>query len=309
MFFSVLSKLAVIFMLIAAGYAARRTGVLNAQLQAGLSRLVLTVATPALVLSSAGVTYTSDRMRGILLVLGCATLYYLVSIPVSHLTARAAKLSDSRRRAFVALSVFANVAFLGYPIIRIFLPETGVFYSVFFNIMFQLVLFTYGTAMMSRQKLKNPAYLLRDPNILSALVMIVLFAFQVKLPAPVQETISILGGLCTPLSMLVIGSMLAAINIKELFRDGALYLMSAMRLLVFPAVALILLRLFGVGAELATVIVMMAAMPSGATIAIIGEQYHCEPEMCSKGIVLSTLLSLLTIPLVGLAIGALFGQP
>ncbi len=307
MVISVLGKLFVIFAMIAVGYAARRKGVLDAHLQMGLSHIVLVIAMPALVLSSASVSYTADRLNNILLVFGCALAYYLLSIPLSHLIARMLRLSDDRIRVFVNLTVFANVGFLGYPIISIFLPETGVFYSVFFNIVFQLFIFTYGSSLMARTKMQNPIKLLRDANVLSAIVMVLLFAFQIKLPAPVQETLSILGGLCTPLSMLVIGSMLAQINLKEMFTDLSLYIMTALRLLLIPAVGLVALRLFGASAEIATVVTIMLAMPAGTTVAIFGERYDCDPLMCSKGIVLSTLFSLVSIPIIGFAIEWLFG--
>ncbi len=307
MIISVLGKLFVIFALIAVGYIARKKGVLDAGLQMGLSRVVLVIAMPALVLSSGSVSYTADRMNNILLVFGCAIAYYLLTIPLSHLVARVLRLSDERIRVFVTLTVFANVGFLGYPIISIFLPETGVFYAVFFNIVFQLFLFTYGSSLMARTKMQNPLKLLRDANVLSAVVMVVLFVLQIKLPAPVQETLSILGGLCTPLSMLVIGSMLAQINLKEMFTDLSLYIMTALRLLLIPAVGLVTLRLFGASAEMATVVIIMLAMPAATTVAIFGERYNCDPLMCSKGIVLSTLFSLVTIPVIGFAIEWLFG--
>lgn len=307
MMLSVLGKLFVIFALIAVGYAARRKEILDAHLQMGLSRIVLVIAMPALVLSSANVSYSQDRMNNILIVFGCAVVYYLLGIPFSHLIARAIKLDGDRKRVFVSLTVFANVGFLGYPIISIFLPETGVFYAVFFNIVFQLCIFTYGTSMMARTKMQNPLKLLRDPNVLSAILMVLLFVLRIKLPVPVQETLSVLGGLCTPLSMLVIGSMLAQINLRELFTDTPLYVMSFLRLILMPAVGILVLKLAGVSTELATVIAIMLAMPAATTTAIFGEQYNCDPLMCSKGIVLSTLFSLVTIPIIGFAIEWLFG--
>lgn len=307
MIVSVLGKLFVIFAMIAVGYLARKREILNAQLQMGLSRIVLLIAMPSLVLSSANTSYTADRMNNILLVFGCAVAYYLASIPLSNLVARMIKLTDDRRRVFVNLTVFANVGFLGYPIISIFLPETGVFYSVFFNIVFQLFIFTYGTSLMARTKMQNPLQLLKDVNVLSAIVMVVLFVLQIKLPGPVQETLSILGGLCTPLSMLVIGSMLAQINLKEMFTDLSLYVMSFLRLLLIPAIGIAILYVAGANAEMATVITIMLAMPAATTIAIFGERYNCDPLMCSKGIVLSTLFSLVTIPIIGFAIEWLFG--
>ncbi|MFA9379653.1 MAG: AEC family transporter [Acetanaerobacterium sp.] len=307
MILSILGKLIVIFALLAVGYIARKKEVLDANIQLGLSRIVLVIAMPALVLSSANVSYTADRMQSILFIFAFAIAYYLLSIPLSHLAARALHLEDDRRRVFVTLTVFANVGFLGYPIVSIFLPETGVFYAVFFNIIFQMLFFTYGIGLMAKRKSMNPLTLLRDPNIISAILMIVLFVLQLKLPSPVQETLSILGGLCTPLSMLVIGSMLAQINLRELFTDKSLYIVSFLRLLLIPAVGIVILRLLGATPEIATVVTIMLAMPAASSTAMLGERYKCDPAMCSKGIVLSTLFCLVTIPLVGLALEFVFG--
>ncbi len=300
-------KLAVIFALVGVGFFARKRNIMDAGIQSGLSKLVLYIAMPALILSNADVEYSAEHMRNIVFIVLFAVAYYVVAIVLCNLFARMIKLKDDRRRAMITMMVFANVGFLGYPIISIFLPENGVFYAVFFNIIFQLFLFTYGNSLMSRKPIANPLGLIKDPNIFSAILMLALFLLQIKLPAPVMETLDILGGLCTPLSMLVIGSTLAPLKIRELFTERDLYIASFVRLLLIPFLGIGALLLAGAGGQNATVIAVLLAMPSASTVAILGERYACEPELCSKGIVLQTLLSFLTIPLVGFAVTALFG--
>lgn len=287
---ALLNSLVMIFLLVIIGYIARKAKLFNDQLQAGLTALVLNISVPAAILKSANAPLETENLISILWVVAGGFAYFFVAMLLAVAIAKLLRLPSKQGTVFSYLVTFSNVAFIGYPIIRIFLPETGEFYTSFFIITFNLVFYTYGIARMAGTKGFSPASLFKNLPTLATFLMIILFLLQVKLPLPVQNTLGMLGDMSTPLSMLVIGSMLASARLRELFITPLLYLASFLRLLVLPTLMFATIKLLGPPQEAAIVLLVMSALPSASMTAIVAQQYDCEPQLASQGVLQSTLL-------------------
>lgn len=284
------TQIAMIFILALVGYIARKAKVLNPQIQGGLSAVVLNIAMPCAILSSANMDLDPSRMASVLRVFGSAMVFFLVSIFLFKSVARLLKMDKGHSIIFTSLGAFPNTAFIGFPIISIFLPDTGVFYASIFTIAYNLYFFTFGTAQISGQTKFSFRSIFGSINTVASFLMVILYLVQFKMPTVVQTSMEMLGGLATPLSMLVIGSMLASFKFKELFTTPSLYLVSFLRLLAVPTAIFAVLKLLGWPTEVSVVIFVMTALPCGSMTVIAAEQYGTEPLYASKGVLLSTLL-------------------
>ncbi|MFV0414710.1 MAG: AEC family transporter [Oscillospiraceae bacterium] len=293
---SLLNQIVVIFLLAAAGYAARKSNILNQQTQLGLSNIVLNLAIPASILASAAKPLEAKNFTVVITILIGAVVYYLFSIFMANLLSRLMKLPRGRGTIFTLLVAFANVAFIGYPVISIFLPENGIFFASFYVIIFNLSFFTYGVATTSTGEKLSPLAIFGNINNIAAFVMVVLYLLQIRFPAPVQQTLELLGNLSTPLSMLVIGSMLATIKLRQLFATPTLYFISFLRLLVLPTLVFLVLRWLGITGDAATVLLIVSGLPSASVTVMIAEKNNAEPEYATKGVLLSTILFMATVP-------------
>lgn len=302
---ALISQLVVIMLLAGAGYLARKLDIINQKVQLGLSAIVLNIAIPCSILSSANKPYDPAHLGSILGIVIGAVIYYVGCILIFTLLTKVIRLPKAQGTIFTLLAMFANVAFIGYPIISIFLPDSGVFFASFYVLVFNVFFFTYATAKTSGKAKLSPAAIFGNINTIAAALMIVLYVVQVRLPAPLQTTLELLGNLATPLSMLVIGSMLATIKIRQLFATPLLYLLSFLRLLLIPLITFGALKLLGISGTVATVLLIMSALPSASMTVMVAEQNKFEPEFATKGVLLSTILFVFTLPVVAVLHGFL----
>lgn len=293
---SVINQIAVIFLLAVAGYFARRFNIINAQVQMGLSSLVLSLALPASILAAANKPLDPANTSTIVTVLVGAILYFAVSILLMRLLFKPFKLQKTEKTIAVLLCCFSNAGFMGLPILSIFLPANGVFFGSFFVLVFNVVFFVYAATVTSAKGKISPAAIFGNINNIASVVMIVLYLLQVRLPSPIQGTLDILGSLTTPLSMMVIGSMLATIKIRQLFATPALYVVAALRLFLFPTAIFLILQALAISGPAATVLLIISGLPSASMTVMQAEKDNCAPEFASKGVLLTTLLFLLSMP-------------
>ena len=143
-----------------------------------------------------------------------------------------------------------------------------------------------------------------SPGFLAALFSLVVYFARLPLPTFVVNALGLVGGLTTPLSMIVIGSMMAAFSFRELFAEKKLYLMALVKLVAMPVAGYFVARLLFADPVLVGVVTLSLAMPSGALCAMIGQQYGTvrQANITALGVFITTILSMISIPLVILAL-------
>lgn len=291
-----LNQIILIFILAAVGYLSRKKDIITGSVQFGLSSIVLNVALPCSILASANKPYLPESIAQIGIVLLGAVLYFVLTILAMTGLTKAMRLPHEQGAVTTLLVAFSNSAFIGYPVISIFLPDTGIFYASFFNIIFNVMFFTYGIASLSGKGKITAAGVFGNINNIASVVMILLYLLQFKMPTAIQNALEMLGGMATPLSMLVVGSMLGTIRLRQLFTTPLLYLVSFLRLLALPTLVFLVLRLLGIGGAAGTVLLIISGLPSASMTVMAAEKTGTQPEYASKGVLLSTLLFLATVP-------------
>lgn len=282
-----------LFLLIISGFFAAKMKILDDKGLRGLNTLVLTFAQPALILSKLQTPASPELIAELawVFVLTCATIA-VAGVIAFRLFAK----EEAQRRAVLTnLSMVSNCGFMGYPVITATMGEGALIYAVIFVTAFNLMCWTLGSFFFGGRKAMQPAQLLTNPTIWAVVGGLTLFLGGWTLPDFINDALNMMGSTTTPLAMFVIGARLISLKAEHL-KDVKLLLVCALRLLVFPAMIL-LLRLTPLPEMVVSSVYLCTAMPCAALTAMQAERYDCDRELASRGVALSTALSMATVPL------------
>ena len=290
---TVLLQVMTLFLLIIAGYFAARKNILDDRGLRGLNTLVLTFAQPALILHKMQMPTTPQLLIELawVFVLTCATIG-VAGVIAFRLFIRE---TPQRRATLTNLAMVSNCGFMGYPVITATMGEDALIYAVMFVTAFNLMSWTLGAFYYGGRKAMQPLKLLGNPTIWAVIGGMLLFLTGWRLPGFVNNALNMMGATTTPLAMFVIGARLISLRMEHL-KDVKLLMVCALRLLVFPAMIL-LLRFTPLPEMVVSSVYQCTAMPCAALTAMMAERYDCEKELASRGVALSTALSMATVPL------------
>ena len=198
--------------------------------------------------------------------------------------------------------VFANAGFIGFPILKSVMGDIGLFYGAFYVVTYNLGCWSYGAMIMAKGK---PEYKLSLKTVffnigtVSCFLGLSIYALQLPVPAFIQTTAAHLGGLCTPLSLLVTGSLLAALPLGKTFANVKVYLFCAVKLILLPLLFAFLLHLVGADLLLGDInltvfLAVMVSLPPAAMTSLFSNMYDVKPSFAAQIVSLGTLLSPVT---------------
>lgn len=290
--------MAILFLIVAIGYAAAKLGVFPPNTGRVLSQLVVCVTNPCMVLYSVLGSQRQLTNAQVLLLTAIALASYAVLIALAQVLPRLLRCPAQDVGLYRFMTVFANVSFLGFPVVAALFGENAVFYAAIFNLMFQLLLNTYGVSVLTSREGKpqfQPRQLL-SPVILTSVLAYVCYLTDLRAPALVTDTLGMLGKVTSPVCMLFIGVTLAGVPLSSAFTNWRLYVLSLLRLLVLPVGAWLLLRPFVTNPLMLGITVVMMGMPVAAMSSVMTAKYGGNQQLAASGVFLSTLLSAFTIP-------------
>ena len=365
-----LQQMIVMFLMMAVGYLCYRKQILTEEVSRKVSAIVVNVANPCMILSSA---LTDQQMQGKELVqtLAIEVMMYAFLLAVAQLLPRILCIQKESRGAYAAMTVFANIGFMGFPVLAAMYGNGALLYGAVFQIPFNILIYTYGVAVLTRKPgacaktepdvkaepnvkaevdvkaepdVKAEVDVKAEPNgktgerqdaqgitaavngkseniengseqqgklqgtveiekkifnigVIACITAMLLYFLQTPVPSFLQAFITNLGNLTAPLSMMIIGASLAQMPLKELFLDKKLLLFSLVKLLLLPAVWMIMVNRVAEQEILRGVCLVMMATPAGSMTAMLAQQYGGDYETASRGVALTTVLSVITMPL------------
>jgi len=290
---TVLMQVMTLFLLMLCGFAAAKTSLLDDKGLRSLNTLVLYFAQPALILHRLQQPANPALIGelGWVFLLACATIALAGMISFRLF----AKETHSRRAVLTSLSMLSNCGFMGFPIIIAAMGDGALIYGAAFLTAFNLMAWTLGAYYFGGWKAMQPLKLLRNPTIWAIAGGLFLFLTGWTLPSFFNDALSMLGGTTTPLTMFVIGARLITLR-REHLTDRPLLLTCVLRLVLFPA-AILLLRLTPLPEMVVSSVFLCTAMPCAAMTAMQSELYGSDKELASRGVALSTALSMVSVPL------------
>lgn len=389
-----LQQMIVMFLMMAVGYLCYRKQILTEEVSRKVSAIVVNVANPCMILSSA---LTDQQMQGKELVqtLAIVVMMYVFLLVVAQLLPRILCIQKESRGAYAAMTVFANIGFMGFPVLAAMYGNGALLYGAIFQIPFNILIYTYGVAVLTRKpgacakteqdvnaevdvkaeidvkaevdvkteqdvkaeqdvnaevdvkaepdvksevdvkaesngktgerqdaqgitaavngkseniengseqqgKLQGTVEIVKkifNIGVIACIAAMLLYFLQTPVPSFLQAFITNLGNLTAPLSMMIIGASLAQMPLKELFLDKKLLLFSLVKLLLLPAVWMIMVNRVAEQEILRGVCLVMMATPAGSMTAMLAQQYGGDYETASRGVALTTVLSVITMPL------------
>ena len=359
-----LQQMIVMFLMMAVGYLCYRRQILTEEVSRKVSAIVVNVANPCMILSSA---LTDQQMQGKELVqtLAIVVMMYAFLLAMAQLLPGILRIQKESRGAYAAMTVFANIGFMGFPVLAAMYGNGALLYGAVFQIPFNILIYTYGVAVLTRKQgacvkaepdVKAEVDVKAEPDVkaevdvktesngktgkrqdaqgitaavngksenkqsnneqqgklqgtleivkkifnigvIACIAAMLLYFLQIPVPSFLQAFITNLGNLTAPLSMMIIGASLAQMPLKELFLDKKLLLFSLVKLLLLPAVWMIMVNRVAEQEILRGVCLVMMATPAGSMTAMLAQQYGGDYETASRGVALTTVLSVITMPL------------
>ncbi len=305
---------AAIFLILISGMALRRTNVINDNASKSLSKLVLTFAQPALIINSLNsIEFTKDDpisteliWRALFVLIFGLILHFILAVP-AYFVVKFSKDRDERKIMEFAL-LYSNCGFVGLPILDSIFGSDGVFLGAFYLISFHLTLWSWGIAILARGrsdiKVSVKKLLLNFGSIPSfigvALFILKYFLitnYNIQIPTFIGSALSYIGSLCTPVSLLIAGALIAKLKLRDIFLSPKIYFFSFIKLIVFPILTAILTRLLNLDSQFVIIFSAIVALPSASTVTMLAETYNIKPAFSSLAVGMTTILSVFTIPL------------
>lgn len=288
----VLMQVLTLFLLMLCGFGASKAKLMDSRHFSVLNTLVLTFAQPCLILSSMQRDRSPELIRDLLLVFVCTCAIIGVSGVIAHWLFR--RQSPQRRAVLTNLSMVSNCGFMGYPVITAALGEDALIYAALYVSAFNLMSWTLCAYYYGGRQAIRPQQLLKCPSLLAVFAGMALFLTGWRLPGFINDAMSMLGDTTTPLAMFVIGARLTGLTRAHL-TDAPLLGACGLRLVVFP-LAVLLLSFTPMPRMVVSTLYLCTAMPCAALTAMMAEQHRADAPLASRGVALSTALSMLTIP-------------
>ena len=300
LFWEMLSLQGTLFLLILAGVLAKKTGIVSETGRKTLSDLLIYIVLPCNILESflSGGQMPEGFVRNCLLAVGISAGIQLLAVYGSKLLFR--KYPRGEKSVLSYGMICSNSSFIGLPIAHLMFGDLGVIYTSMFQIPLRFTMWTAGLSLFTSVSRKDAfRKLARHPCIIAVFVGLALMAAPIQLPGVLSDALESLSGCTVPLSMLVIGTILADAPIRSMFSRPVLWY-SCLRLVLFPLLIWALLRPLGLDPTLVNVCVLMTGMPAGSTGSILADKYGGAALFASELAFASTLCSIVTIPLLTL---------
>ncbi len=290
-----------LFALVVVGYIAGKLGYLGGDFDRQLSRLVINITCPALILSSAMNGTLPDR-RYILPLLGISAITYLILTGVALLLPRymTTKQEDEGTVGFALM--FGNVGFMGYPVVASIFGHQAVFYAAVLNVVNTFAVFTVGTILITgKNEVEGHRFqkkVLYSTPMLAAYLTMLIVALEIEnIPTVISQPLTMLGNITVPAALLIIGSSMSQLSLRMMLGNRTVYLTTFMRLLVVPLSMFYLCRAIGFSEAVVHINTVVIAMPVATYGTILCLRHEKDATLMTEVTFITTLFSMLTIPL------------
>ena len=287
--------------LVVVGYIAGKIGYLGGDFDRKLSRLVINVTCPALILSSAMTGELPDR-QFILPLLLISTLTYVVLTVVALLLPRYLTKRHTDDGAIGFALMFGNVGFMGYPVVASIFGHEAVFYAAVLNVVNTFAVFTVGTMLITgKGEVEGSRFekkVLYSTPMLAAYLTMLIVALRIDgIPEFVSQPLTMLGNVTVPAALLIIGSSMSQLPLRSLMGNGSVYATTALRLAILPLGVHYLMTALGFPAFVTNINTVVIAMPVATYGTILCLKYEKDTTLMTEVTFITTLLSMMTIPL------------
>jgi predicted permease len=305
-FSALLTIIATLFLLMACGFYARKRGIIDDVASKRLSSLIIKIGQPMMIISAlTEAEFSYENLTDGLVIVGVGMVFHAVVGCLAFLLCKGFRDLDERKITEFSL-MFTNGGFIGFPIMEALFGPKGLFLAAFFNISFHLFIWSWGIAILARKRpdikltvRKVFINLGSVPCLIGVLIYMLAIPFPgFALPAFLSKFMMYLSNLCTPISVLITGALLATRTPKQIFGSPKIYYFSAMKLIALPLIVCVIGKLIGLPHDMVLFATVEAALPSAASITMFSEMYGLNSGYASQTVGTSSLLSVGTMPVI-----------
>lgn len=294
-FFDVLEEMLVILFAIVAGYGANRLGYLGGETDQKLSKLILNITMPAMIVSAVITGEELPEISVILSILEVGVVFYVLEFAFVLTVPKLLPGTAGEKGVYRYTLAFPNVGFIGYPVAVALYGDGALFYAAILALPFNLLSYSLGPLMLAGAGRFRWRQLL-SPCIVASVLGLVLALTRLRPPAIVGEMLDFVGSITVPLSLLVVGSLLAHMSPGKVLRSPKLWVLSVLRLLVMPALLCLVLRGMHIEAMVLGIAVSQMGMPVAVNGTLLSMEYGGDTESMAQVTFLTTLGAIVTIP-------------
>ena len=300
-FTALLNTIIMLFIFMVVGFVANKLGIIDETASKRLSKLIITICQPCLIIGSLlKFEYSAENLKLGFMTLGLGLLIHAALAIIAFGACRPFKDLDEQKLTEFCM-IFGNAGFIGFPILQSLFGDKGLFMATFFIVSFHLTLWTWGIAILARKrkdiKLTVKKIFINFGTVPCA-IGLTLFISNLPIPEFATKTLGYLGDVCTPVSMLIIGALLARSNLLSLVKSFKVYYLCAMKLVITPLIICVAMALIGFSKDMTLFMTAVCCLPCATTVSMLSELYNLKSEYSAQLVGMSSLLSVLTIPLV-----------
>lgn len=278
-----------------------------------LSKIVVNILNPLLVIDGVLGKSRDGSIHNLLTNLVMVILYFVFLIIISIPVVKIIRPEKENVGVYRLMMIFSNVGFMGIPVISALYGSDVIIYIVFYMLGYNFLLYTYGIILArssakptyaenhnSNGSFKENLKAIINPGTIVGIIAIILFVCKIQVAAPMTSFIQYLSQCVVPFSMILIGASMAQQELKTIFKDVRMYWFLLIRLILIPVIMALCVRNLPLDPQILGVFILMLAMPVGSIVVLVAMEQGADSACCTRGSVISTLLSIITIPVIAL---------
>ena len=292
----ILNKIIGLFLIILIGVYGTKKEIINEEVNKGLRKILLEITLPLLIINSFTFTFDESMSKNVIMAFIYSAVFMLVGAIISYIFLF--PLKSEKKKILHFANVFSNCGFIGFPLINSIYGAEGVVYTSIFNMIFTIALWTYGvmifTNSISKENIKK---VFVNPAVIAVYIGIIIMIFKINLPLFIIDTSKIVGDMTAPISMIIVGSILSKVRIKDIFKEVSIYYGAVIKLIIIPSILYLMSFLIKDKSNVVNTIIILQGMPAAAMTSILAADYNKEKEYSAIVVFVTTLLSIVTIPI------------
>lgn len=298
-FLMILEQMLMLLLMMVIGYVMEKKQLLGTGSAAVMSKIVLNVTLPAQIITSFAIEGADISAGAVGATLGLSVLAYALYYALALVFVRLVRVPRGQWGTYQYMLMFGNVGFMGFPLVVAIWGEQMLVYAVLYNIVFNILVFSLGIQMIAGGGSGFDWRRLVNIPLGSSVLALLLFFLHIQLPQVVNDSLNTLGGATTPLAMLILGATIAGMPLRELFEEKKVYFFVAGKLFLLPLLLWLLLKpLLPAGDVIGPILVVLSGMPVATNATMLSVEYGGDVKLVSQGIFFTTILSVLTVPLI-----------
>jgi hypothetical protein len=296
----IINQLLVLFTVMFVGYVMGKLNILDGHANKKLTSFVVYVSTPALIISGMTDRSVVNADVNLIQIVGISVICYIFLFILTLFTPQLLRVPKEDYGIYKFMVMFSNVGFMGFPVISSIYGRGAILYAALFNLPFNLLLYTLGIYFVSmhtsEKKFDFNWKTFLNAGVVAVAIGLFLFVTKLRLPMFIEDSIVMVGDLTTPLAMLIIGVSLTNIPFKSVLLNTRIYIFSFLKLIVYPAITMLIVSSLIDHEMLIGVAVVIVGMPVAANAVMLSKEFEGNEKVAAEGVFMTTLISIVSIP-------------